>query len=59
MVKSEQIIGTTGYLTLKDRCQLKRCHYKQSRLHVDLNFQFHYASNTWCLGTVTCLVSIY
>jgi len=59
MVNTKQLIGTTGYLTLKGRCHLKRCRYRQGRLHVDLNFQFHYASNTWCLATVTCLVSTY
>jgi hypothetical protein len=33
MVNSEELIGTTEYLTLQTRCRLKRCRYNRVRLY--------------------------
>jgi hypothetical protein len=36
MVNSEELIGTTGHLTLYMRCRLTRCRYKRVRLYIFL-----------------------
>jgi hypothetical protein len=33
MVDSEELIGTTEYLTLYARCRINRCRYKRVRLY--------------------------
>ena len=36
MVNSEELIGTTEYLTLQTRCRINRCRYNRFRLHMEL-----------------------
>jgi hypothetical protein len=33
MVNSEELIGTTEYLTLYTKCRIKRCHYNRVQLY--------------------------
>jgi len=39
MVNSDELIGTTEYLTLYARCHINQCHYNWVKL--DSNFIFH------------------
>jgi hypothetical protein len=34
MINSEELIGTTEYLTLQRRCRINRCCYNRSRLYI-------------------------
>jgi hypothetical protein len=38
MVNSEDLIGTTEYLTLQARCCINRCRYNRVRLYVNSLF---------------------
>jgi len=44
VVKSEELIGTTAYLTLYTRCRINRCRYNRVRL----NFVRHFVSLFLC-----------
>jgi hypothetical protein len=41
MVDSEELIGTTEYLTLCTRCRLNRCRYNRVRLYITFPLNFH------------------
>ena len=36
MINSEELTGTTEYLTLQTRYRISRCRYKRVRLYLDL-----------------------
>jgi hypothetical protein len=38
MVNSEELIGSTEYLTLQARCRINRCRYNRVRLYFDTKF---------------------
>jgi hypothetical protein len=41
MVNSEELIGTTEYLTQYARCRIQRCRYNRVRLYIGLGYRRH------------------
>jgi hypothetical protein len=58
MVKSEELIGTTEYLTLHTRCRINRCRYIRVRLNFDnyllINFAQDGGEVSLCPAYILC-----
>jgi hypothetical protein len=49
MVNSEELIGTTEYVTLYARCRINQCRYNRLRRYIRIWFHIKLGSHDWCI----------